>query len=160
MSSHYDRKKFLLLILGTTAIAWLMVADQTVPRVEERKAVVTKIDLTEAKTPEEKLPSQFPKEIPIEEQGIIDSHFIEYPFANGRTSTQMTVSYNTEFTKQQKYKEYLDFMKKEGYEIRDSNSETGFLYGIMHTESYSNDLSISISEINNKVTVNISFLQR
>ncbi len=121
----------------------------------QEEVVVKKIDLTKATSPQEKIPQGFPTYIPIETGEAYESYSMDYP---ERNVTQYSLSYVTNASKAVKYKEYVDFMTKNGFEFtKDGKNESaGFLYGTKNGD----DLTIVIASTGTKTSVQISFLDR
>lgn len=140
----YRKKKILLLLLASAALGWLLVLDAPQSVEVSRRPVITDIDVSKAQTLAEKLPPEFPGDIPLEGNNILTSSSAAYP-APGRTDVQMMVTYSTQRTAAQKYAEYLNYLTAAGYKILERNPEAGFLYGTKDDSFYGNDFSVTIT---------------
>jgi len=94
----------------------------------QEEVVVTKVDLTKVSSPQEKIPQGFPAYIPVETGEAYESYSMDYP---ERNVTQYSLSYVTTVSKAAKYKEYVDFMTKNGFEFAKDgkNGSSGFRVG-------------------------------
>ena len=146
----------LLVVFGISKISKRDTSpDSTVNTPAQEDVVVKKVDLSKASSPQEKIPQGFPAYIPVETGEAYESYSMDYP---ERNVTQYSLSYVTSVSKAAKYKEYLEFMTKNGFEFaKDGKNESaGFLYGVKNND----DLTIVIASTGAKTSVQISFLDR
>ncbi len=108
--------------------------------------------MAEAQTPESKLPEGFPSVIPIELANITESYSARYP---DRGLTQYTVSFTSFVSANDKYVEYEQYMRSEGYSVV-SNAANFSLYGRKEND----DLSVVIGENNGETKVSLTFIDR
>ncbi|MDP2642040.1 MAG: hypothetical protein Q8P21_01995 [bacterium] len=99
------------------------------------------------------VPEGFPQSIPLEEGEIVESATTHYPDQNVR---QLSLSYRSSKTMNQKYAEYKEYLNRTGYEIKeaDANSPVKALFG---TGRESN-LSVVISNSGDSTLVQLSYL--
>jgi hypothetical protein len=123
--------------------------------VTKENVVVKNTNLSAAGAPEQKLPFGFPKSIPVELDGIVESYSAEYP---ERSIMQYTISFGTDDSTDTAFSEYSSFMKKNGYVFIENgeNKAAGYLYGTKDND----DLSITISAQNGRTLVQMSYLDR
>ncbi len=101
------------------------------------------------------LPTGFPNTIPVELSNIFESYNTEYRNAG---YVQYTVGYTSQKTVVQKWKEYSDFMIKDGFQLKKEESvqAQGTLYG----EKGGQELSVLVSVQNKQTTVHIMVVQK
>lgn len=129
--------------------------ETSLPEPTKEKVVVKATNLSLAKTDAEKIPTGFPGTIPVETKNAFESYSITFP---ERKMTQYSISYISEKTPQEKYKEYLDFMTKAGFAFdkNGKNEAEGQLYGVKK----GNDLAVSARTEQGKTAVKITYLER
>ncbi len=112
---------------------------------------VTKTDI--AKTGS-RLPTGFPKEIPVEEANIKDSYRAYYEKVK---ATQYTVSYISKSSKDSLWKVYSDFMNSKKYAVDPSSSRSlGQISGVNGDDS----MSVVITANSGVTLVQIVYLDR
>ncbi|TAL49358.1 hypothetical protein EPN83_01255 [Patescibacteria group bacterium] len=123
--------------------------------VTKENVSIQNINLATAKTEAERLPAGFPSNIPVETKDAFESYRMDY---NDRGVTQYTVSYKTAKSPAEKFKEYADFMIKDGFSFGTDgkNEKEGILYG---TKS-ENSLLILIKSVEGKTYVQLSYLAK
>lgn len=101
------------------------------------------------------IPDNFPREIPIEAGNIIESYRVAY---SGRGALQYTLSYHSEKTKSEKWDEYSDFMRQNGYTINaeSSNRGEGTIAGVKNR----NMLIVRIVNENDRTIVRINLIEQ
>lgn len=99
------------------------------------------------------VPAEFPQDIPLEPNEILESATTDYPAQDAR---QLSVSYRSSKTIAQKYSEYKDYMAASGYQLEESDTgEQGKT--IFGTKEGAN-LSVVISSSEGKTLVQLSYL--
>lgn len=99
------------------------------------------------------VPARFPRDIPIEKAGIIESATTEYPAQNAQ---QLSVSYRSSKTIAEKYAEYRDYMSRADYRV--TEGQTGALPRAIFGAKADANLSVVISSANGKTLVQLSYL--
>lgn len=165
LSPQSSNKKVILLVVLFVillVVAFLMQPGKKKEQANENtkeNVLLTRVDLTTA-TGENKLPSGFPEDIPIETVGITNSYKAVFPDRGitGRGITEYTVSFISSKSKGEVYDMYEKFMVDSGYKFLPENQskEKGILYG----RNDSGDLSVFISEENSKTAVGVTLLKQ
>lgn len=97
-------------------------------------------------------PQGFPRDIPLEKGVITESAVTSYPEQNAQ---QLSVSYKSSKTVNQKYTEYKNYMTKAGYIV--TEGQAGSPRAIFGTKADVN-LSVVVSSRDGKTLVQLSYL--
>ena len=150
---------FVLLIIGGLYVlyVWMSGVDKTIP-VDEPASSTNQSDIVTVKnTPLVRgsltTPPGFPEDIPIEAGQILESATTNYP--NSKIE-QLSLSYHSSKTVNQKFDDYKKYMQLKGYQITDSSasSPTKALFGT----TVDTNLSVAISNSEGKTLVQLSYL--
>lgn len=144
----------LLIILALLAYVLLRV-NPTGQQVTQENVQVNAVDLNNAQTPSEKLPSGFPEIIPIEVNTVEESYSADYP---DRGFTQYTVSYLSAKSRDEKRAEYDAFMTANGYVFGTEVNENPNAPIYMNGKKGNDELTVVIATKNEKTSVTLSFV--
>ena len=155
--AQLSRKNTVLLVIALLillVVAALM-TDTSKNKSTKEHVVVKSPDMQGGGDNSQKIPEGFPVFIPLETEDIVESYSMNYP---DRKITQHTVNYRSSKTQDQKYKEYLDFMTKNGFTFgpEGKNTKTGTLYAAKN----GNDLLVVTTQVGQKTLVQIAYIDR
>jgi hypothetical protein len=128
--------------------------EHPVQQYTKENVTVAKVDLSKT-TGTSKIPSGFPKDIPVETANITDSFTANYP---DKGVVQSSVSFTTAKTVSVAVSEYLSYMKKAGYIMNNEVMKTSknYLLGTLNKS----DLSIFVNSNNGKTQVQMTYLSK
>lgn len=98
-------------------------------------------------------PAGLPQDIPVEKNEIIESATTQYPDQNAK---QFSLNYISSKTVAEKYKEYKNYMVKEGYTFEEGNVNSSVL--AIFGEKANANLTVVISNSNGETLVQLSYL--
>ena len=151
----------LIILLAIIVLAFLLMQNvtkedgsQTQVLKTEENVEVKEVDLTTT-FGENRLPSGFPSDIIVDTASIVQSYTANFP---DRKISQHTLSYISEKPAKTVFTEYLDSLKKVGFQFAPNGIDEGnmALYGSRE----GNDLSVVISKSNGQTLVQITYLAR
>ena len=100
-------------------------------------------------------PKEFPEDIPLEKEMILESATTNYPNKNTR---QLSVAYKSSGTIMQKYLDYRNYMSQAGYNViieeKDENSLARTVFG----SKKNTNLSVVLSSLESGTLVELSYL--
>ena len=113
------------------------------------------VQLDQAKTDAEKLPQGFPEGIPVEAAVVTESYAAKY---QDPPATQYTVTFRTSKSVEAKYKEYVDYLTAEGYQI--SEGDKNAPVKTLQATKANDDFLAVISKLGSSTQVQVGFLDR
>ena len=149
---------FLVIIVATSGIVLGNILSWKVPRFGDRTNKLSAVVMVE-NTPMVDgvlpIPRGFPLELSPERAEIVESATTYYPHQQAK---QLSVSYLSSDTMQEKYNEYRSYMLQAGYNLTEGgkSSDTRTLSG----DKGSSTLSITISNTDGKTLVELSYLSK
>ncbi len=141
----------ILLIILVYFFVFYNKSDQPVGEID---VSLNKVDVSAALTDEDKLPQGFSKDIPVELSNITESYSTEYKDAG---FTQSSLSYTSDRTVEDLYKEYEAYMTSDGYDIYDS--ELSDDYASIDGSKGEIELSVVVDGLGETRVVSVSYVE-
>ena len=151
----------LIILLAVIVLAFLLMQNvtkengsQTQELKTEENVDVKEVDLATT-FGSSRLPSGFPSDVFVDTASIVQSYTANFP---DRKVSQHTLSYTSEKPAKTVFTEYLDSLKKAGFQFAENgiDEKSMSLYG----SRSGNDLSVVISTSNGQTLVQITYLAR